>query len=480
MSKKQIKNILEDIYKIDKSLKNYGSQLEKIVIEILNAKPEVSIDKEFKKELYQEIMARVSELKPKKTAWNFVNLFKSWQVYAFSAVAVIIILAAVVVFPGGGKVNFNLGINDIKDSGFGPLALSDSSSPEARGVGGGGAPGAKGTLGLPAPGYAEPGYTEFKYVYIGDNFSIDEDTAWVYKRKVDSSASKAFARKISDLKFDLVNFSKFKDLSVDQITISEDRDFGYSINLDFKNAYFGVYKNWQKWPIEEKIEEKINVSDIPSDEEIIAIADAFLDKYNIDMSAYSDGKISEYWKTMLGQVKSDKQNEQTISISREIAVMYQLFLDNVRVYDEWGNEVGINAEINVLNKKLSNLSNITAQSYDRSKYTLETNVDRILEFAGKGGVSGFFSRRDPIKIVEIQLDIPEKIFVQALIFNDNKSEHEILYVPALSFPIVDSGETGLFYGRKRIIVPLVKEVLDQKMEEEEIDNRILPEPAGGQ
>lgn len=55
MSKKQIKNILEDIYKIDKSLKAYGPQLEKIVVEILEAKPEISIDKKFKKELYQEL-----------------------------------------------------------------------------------------------------------------------------------------------------------------------------------------------------------------------------------------------------------------------------------------------------------------------------------------------------------------------------------------------------------------------------------------
>ena len=49
MSKKQIKNILEDIYKIDDSLRVRGPQLEKIVAEILEAKPEVSIDEKFKK-----------------------------------------------------------------------------------------------------------------------------------------------------------------------------------------------------------------------------------------------------------------------------------------------------------------------------------------------------------------------------------------------------------------------------------------------
>ena len=469
MSKKQIKNILEDIYKIDKSLKAYGPKLEKIVIEILEAKPEISIDKEFKQELYREIMARISELKPEKTIWNFGKLFKSWQIYAFSTVAVVVILI-VVVFPVEEKVSFNLGINDINDSGFGEIVFPDSASPEAKGIGGtgtggGGMPSADGSISMPAPGY-----TEYKYVYTGDDFSVDENTAWVYKRKVDSSASQAFAKKIFNLKFDLIDFSKFKNLSVENIAISENRSFGYSLNLNFKDASFGVYKNWQKWPRGETVK----ISDIPSDEKIIAIADAFIKEHNIDMSSYGDGKISESWRVMLERAKANKQSEQIVN--QEIAIMYQLFLDNIGVYDEWGNEVGIWAEVNVVNKKLSNLSNVTAQSYDRSKYALETNVDRILESTNTRSIWGPVPRQEPAKIIEVQLGTPKNVFVQALIFKDDKSEHETLYVPALSFPVVDSKESELPYGRKRIMVPLVKEVLDQRMN----NNRGFPEPVGGQ
>lgn len=450
MSKKQIKNILEDIYKIDKSLKTYGSQLEKIVVEILEAKPEVSVDKKFKQELYREIMVRISELEPKKKSIR-QGIFSRKFSYAFASVLaiVVVVVVAVIFFTGGEKVSFNLGINDINDSGFGPLVLSDSSSSEAKG---GGGPGTSGSAYLPAPGY-----TEFKYVYIGEDFSIDEDTAGIYKRKVNDSVSRAFSQKISDLKFDFVNFSKFKDLSVDYITISEDRSFGYSINLDLKDASLGLYKNWEKWPKEENVK----ISDIPSNEKIIAIADAFIEEHDIDMSAYGKGEVSADWNAMLEQVRSDKQSEQVVG--QGIRIMYQLLLDNVGVYDEWGNKVGISAEVDIINNKVSNLSNVIAQSYDRSNYVLETNVDRILEIAGKTGALKSAPGQKPAKTVEVHLDTPEKVFLQVLIYNVGRTEPEKLYVPALNFPVVKSEKTGFPDGRKRIIVPLVKEILDQKI-----------------
>jgi len=143
--------------------------------------------------------------------------------------------------------------------------------------------------------------------------------------------------------------------------------------------------------------------------------------------------------------------------------MYQLLLDNVGVYDEWGNEVGIYAEIDVANNKVSSLSNVIAQSYDRSNYVLETNVDRILEIAGKSGAWWPAPGQKPTKTVEVHLDTPEKVFLQTLIHKEGRAEPEKLYVPALSFPVVKSEKTGFPDGRKRIIVPLVKEILDQKI-----------------
>lgn len=463
MSRKQIKDILGDIYKIDKSLKAYGPQLEKIVVEILATKPEVSVDKKFKRELYQEIMARVSELEPeKKSTWQ--GVFSRSFSYAFvGALAVIVVVIAVTLFfPGGEKdkkLSFNLGVSDIEDSGFGSLALSESSSPEAKGIGGGG--GGEPGVSLPAPGY-----TELKYVYIGDDFSIDGDTAGVYKRKVNDSVSKVFAQRISDLRFDFVDFSGFRDLSVDQITVSEDCSFGYSINLNLKNASLGVYQNSQKWPRQEPEGFKVKVSDIPSNEEIIAIADAFLKEHNIDMSAYGRGAIDDSWKIMLENVVAEKQGEQVVR--QWVQIMYQLVVDGSNVYDEWGNQVGVYAEVDIVNKKLSYLSNVTAQSYDRSKYALETDVNRILEIAGQGGVSGFYPqpRQEAQEIVEVQIDTPEKVFVQVNLRPQDNAEPEILYVPALSFSVVDSDEkTEQLYGCKRIIVPLVKEILEQRTKE---------------
>ncbi len=460
MSKKQIKDILGDIYKIDKSLKAYGPQLEKIVVEILAAKPEISVDKGFKKELYREIMARVSEFEPEKKSVWWGSFGRSFS-YAFAGTLIVIVAVAAVTlfFPQDEetkKLSFNLGVSDVEESAFGALALQETSSPEARGTGGGG--------GEPGALMPYPGYTEYKYLYAGDDFSIDDETAWVYKRKVDDAVSKVFAQRISDLNFDFVNFSGFSDLSVDMVTVSEDRSFGYSINLDLKDASFGIYRNFGKWPTEENVK----ISDIPGDEEIIAIADAFIKEHNIDMSAYGQGTVSDSWKIMLENMVADKEGQQIVRPG--VQVMYQLIVDGNNVFDDWGNQVGVYTEVDLVNKKLSNLNNVTAQSYDRSKYALETDIDKILEIANQGGLFGFLPQPlvgpDSSKIVEVQIGTPEKVFVQFHLRRDNNTEPEVLYVPALSFPIVDSDEEiQLPYGRQRIIVHLVKEIIEQRTKE---------------
>ncbi len=101
MNNRQIDNLIEELYKIDASLKDYGPQLKNIITKIVEAKPDVEIDEQFKKELYEELMLKTRELKSVKiNIWQ--RIFAKKISYAFVGVlaAVIILLGINYLIPG--------------------------------------------------------------------------------------------------------------------------------------------------------------------------------------------------------------------------------------------------------------------------------------------------------------------------------------------------------------------------------------------
>jgi len=72
---KNIKEILEELYIMDPSLKEKEKQLEKIISKMLMIKPDVKIDENFKKELRKKILANPS-LSNAKTNSSMKNIIK--------------------------------------------------------------------------------------------------------------------------------------------------------------------------------------------------------------------------------------------------------------------------------------------------------------------------------------------------------------------------------------------------------------------
>jgi hypothetical protein len=58
--KKQIEGILQELYGTDKTLKNREEELIKIIDSMINLKPNVKIDENFKAELRQKIAKEIS------------------------------------------------------------------------------------------------------------------------------------------------------------------------------------------------------------------------------------------------------------------------------------------------------------------------------------------------------------------------------------------------------------------------------------
>ncbi len=68
--RKQIENILQELYGIDWELKNREEELIQIIDSMINLKPNVKIDENFKEELRKRIMKEISIKKVKNMAWN--------------------------------------------------------------------------------------------------------------------------------------------------------------------------------------------------------------------------------------------------------------------------------------------------------------------------------------------------------------------------------------------------------------------------
>lgn len=93
---KRVKEILEDLYAIDESLRRYQNKLEKLIEKLLMARPDVEINEAFKVKLRAELLSRAAEIKAKKALfWNFFNFQKFSYAHALS----LFLLCALLIIP---------------------------------------------------------------------------------------------------------------------------------------------------------------------------------------------------------------------------------------------------------------------------------------------------------------------------------------------------------------------------------------------
>jgi len=305
------------------------------------------------------------------------------------------------------------------------------------------------------------GYT---YVYKGDELSLEKEDATVYRRlKGSSNAASRLVSLIGNLDFGGLTLASFNNLSATNLSVQENKDRGLSINFDFLEDTVNIYENYQQWRIPERdncgSDEacwqrfRIKISDYPADTDLIAMADSFLAEHQIDTKHYGAAQVENYWRQDYER-STDKEN---YYIPEYASVVYPLLVDGSPVRDQSGNYFGLRVNINLLKKAVSGLNNLSPYRYEASPYELETSVERILKIAASGGFNrSFYGTGEEMK--ELSLGTPERSFVQVYRYVDNRNDE--LMVPALVFPIIDKPTTG-YYGQNYVVVPLVKELLDE-------------------
>ena len=475
-----IEKILKDLYLIDPELKNYEKDLLEIINKILSSRPNTKFDEKFARSLKKEIMGEIKKMerRKKENAWQFFN-FNFMKKFSYAPAGIIILLLLII--PAAyylTKKNINLAYDTLKitrveEKAFGSLQSESPAGDEpalaetAKGLGGGGggAPVGEASAQDTAVGLPAPGWVNYNYIYKGDDLVITETAMEVLKKVKDSSSSKEFAKYISKLNLGSIDLGKFKNTTINNLDITEDREFGYSLYLNLVENSMSINTNWNKWPRpeaecrDEKCLEqyRLKIEDMPADEEIITIADDFIKEYDIDMKNYGPGQVWDYWRQNY-EIAPDKS---LAYIPETVPVIYPLIINGQIIYDESGNKTGLTVEVNIRHKKAAGIRDITSRNYISSNYEIENSSEKIIAIAKKGGLRQTFKYPEATKTIDIELGTPTLGLIKYYQYNRDKMESSELLVPAYIFPITDIPEETYFY-QENIVVPLVKEIIAER------------------
>jgi hypothetical protein len=519
---KDIEKILEDVYLIDPELKKHEEDLKKILAEIIQKRPDTKFDESFKEELKLKLLSRAEDLiaeKKLKTNWfSGIFMVKNFSYAVFGAGLVIFILAPVLflvsfqnqvlqVMPKNEKATqkqaiFTTGIHQAQNEAFGKLSSmaaqslnvsetangSRSLAPVAQGMGGGGGvASASGVSTVSADSSVasskmmmpyNPEKINYRYVYEGEEFSLQESELPVYKRIKDNSGGQRLAGVLAGLGFGFVDLSKFDNLKINNLNLTEDKEFGYMLSVNLDENSISISQNWMKWPnfynncqTEECFaKNRLQPGDVPADDQVISVAKDFLVNLGINMEYYGPAFVQDAWRAEYARAE-DKSNAW---VPDSLNVIFPLIINEQTAYDMGGERSGLNISVDIRNMKVSGAYDITGNNYESSAYEAIMDADKIMESVKKGGYQNYLGATvyaDPDKTVEIKLDSPTIELVRYYNYNNENGATEELFIPALIFPVKSVSDDTAYFYRKSVIVPLAKEIF-----EAENDNRALPVP----
>jgi len=495
---KQVKIILADLYVIDSSFRNYENELRKTILKLLSAKPYVEFDEEFKQQLRMELMARIEELKAQKTEKAFKlpslsGFFASPKfVYAFSgAMICLLVLVPVLYFTNKAgylvtkpeiKLVSNISMDKVADNAFGSLSTQGapanqgvSATQEMLSVEGRGGDSVPMPMSSEAPQMVIAPYRmNYKYIYKGDEFTLDQEKVEVLRRQKGEQAISGLTNLLSNMDFGVFDLSSFKDLEVQTIQLAQDKDLGYSIFINLPEGSISINRNYRNWIVGIKESSSLKSSDIPADSELISVANSFIKKHKINTTNYGEPVVNRYWESQSREEEvSGGTFEEVSYFPEQISITYPLIINGMDVYDQGGSQFGFIINVNIREMKVTGLYNLTSQNYQASMYEAETDIAKILKVAEQGGIQGGWFYSGDAGISEVELGTPEVIYMRFMTY-DNYESNELL-VPALLFPIIKTTE-GKNIFRKNIIVPLAKELLKERDDDYPVP-RPMPAPA---
>lgn len=515
LQEQELRKILDELYLLDKTLRSREVELVKVINKIINLKPEIEINSAFMASLRKEILAEAKSLKgisDNPTSEVVLNSMKKF-IYAFYGATASLVIASLaissfVAFSPTGKIGskklaqqspFEQKVSKLSGNAFGLLTASQgagSNLAKSSTLGmGGGVGGGLGVVSAPAresavnapirtvagsasapvadakmmmPPYE---YKNYHFVYKGAEIKLPSEKMPVYKRIKGMSANVDSSNLINQLNLNFVNLNSFSGQQLQSISLIQRNNFGYSTNVMLDEGMVSIYQNWETWPAAKcgsdavcYEAQRVKEGDVMTNEEAVAIADAFITEHGIDVTTYGQGEVMSEWRRLydLATVKENFYFPETIDI------VYPSKIEAKSIYDEYnGSSIGLTVSVHIKERKVTS-ANLTTQQYDASDYAIETDTKKLLALAEKGGSSGYVP--EGAQTLDVELGEPVIALTRIFTYKDNQSQE--LYVPALYFPVKEMPKDANFY-RKAVIVPLAKDILAER---EALSNPGVPTP----
>lgn len=520
LNKDQLKIILDDLYAIDPKLHDFETELEKIIREIVELEPEIKFDENFRKVLKARLIKRAEELQEtsfeRKPAYNFFAGRFSYGLAGALVLAIIVIGAGfyaqkqgIITFPNRQISNLEIGEQPFSfkkialnsKSAFGPLAGTTQPAPGTSaaapsGVGGGagarsesGGGGSATSSVAPSFGLGGGGGIAFpniyyKYVYKGEPLELKDSQIEVLRRAGFDQDASSFGSLLKNFGLGMVNLGSFTSLKVQNVNLAEEKDFGYTISANVQEGTIYISQNWIKWPQPYKLclgdtacvdQNRIQISQVLSDSEVIKIAQDFIKAHGINLSSFGEPTVTDTWRIEYQKAEDKSQ----FYIPESANVLFPLKVNDNFVYDESGSKTGMNVSVDYRQKKVSGVGNLASQTYQASNYDAETDAGKIIKIVEQGGYWGYpypvpmaksttpesmpqteIMPQPATKEIEIQVDTPKKEYVVFSNYSNNQTNY--LLVPSLIFPVINNAPDANYYYPRYIVVPLAKELLDQR------------------
>lgn len=373
----------------------------------------------------------------------------------------------------------------VPSNAFGKLALSAGSDARTQaggtevGLGGGGGlvsaplatPIAADSIAVDSKMIIGPDFEVYQYIYDGDITLPEGDMVDVYKRKLGGIPQSGLANFAEGFGLGLVNISAFTGLRTEYVNFVQSGNMGYLISINPDLEHISIQKNYDQWPnplndcwrsdmdvaaAENCVQRNsLKASDVPADEELIKIADNFLNKYGINKANYGEPYVGHNQQVYY-ILASDGGRAEPEYIPEEIQVIYPVLVDGNKVSDGYANYVGLNVSVDIRNKQVGNVYGLNSQKYEKSEYEKENDTAKLKDYLKSGGLYRNYFYPEGVNIKEIKVGEPELQMVKYMNWADNKTVE--LIVPALIFPVERDPNNP--YGTQQVIVPIVKELIE--------------------
>lgn len=469
---KQIKQILSEIYDIDPRLEDNERELINIIKKLLASRPDTKFDKAFAKRLRTELVA-----KERKTL-NMSLFQKLGFLIGGAALASLLIVPVVINNQWGEspsvtdtKIDIGSKITMLEEEAFGDLgeaagsrgsanaglaesADTASSFYDTRTQSGGG--GTSSLIAAPAPDSVsaprEPFVaTEYNYVYVGEDISLEEDKLEVLRRNVRAANVGSLAGQFG---LGLVNLQNIGNLQFENVSLTQGANSGMRVHINFQSGEISLNQD-QGFAAMPEPYRPIQPSEIPANEELIRLADDFVKKHQVNLDGYGEAEVSDSFIRAVDLATTNAQ----MYLPEVVSVVYPLSIKGIQVYDQGASPQGVHVNINIRTKEVVSLHGLSVQQYEASLYNVETNVETLID-KWQGQNKYVYPSDIEVRTVDINLGTPQLVYVELFKWEDFRGESRLM-VPSYRFPVMEKPADAPYYP-DHIVMPLVPSLLENQ------------------